>query len=110
MHQGIGCDRVRHEVARALDQLSTVPDPQQRLALAEEARRTLIEWSNAPGLLPRVRYGPDRGKEWREIEEESLVKFLTDRDPDVRFTAETELARRRGGGSVGRYTAQELLL
>jgi hypothetical protein len=35
------------EVARALDQLSTVPDPQQRLALAEEARRTLIEWSNA---------------------------------------------------------------
>jgi hypothetical protein len=35
------------EVARALDQLSTVPDPQTRLALAEEARRRLIEWSNA---------------------------------------------------------------
>jgi exodeoxyribonuclease X len=70
----------------------------------------LLEWSNLPGLLPRVRYGPDRGKEWHEIEDESLAKFLTDRDIDVRFTAETELARRRGGGSVGRYTAQELLL
>ncbi|HWB29786.1 MAG TPA: hypothetical protein VG736_04725 [Vicinamibacterales bacterium] len=35
------------EVARALDQLSTVSDPQKRLALAEEARRRLIEWSDA---------------------------------------------------------------
>lgn len=34
------------EVARALDQLAGVPDPQQRLALAEEARRRLLEWSN----------------------------------------------------------------
>ena len=33
------------EVARALDQLATVPDPQRRLALAEEARRRLLEWS-----------------------------------------------------------------
>jgi exodeoxyribonuclease X len=57
----------------------------------------LIEWSNQPGLLPRVRQGPDRGKEWREIEDESLARFLGDRDIDVRFTAETELARRRGG-------------
>ena len=70
----------------------------------------MIEWSDAPGLLPRVRYGPDRGKPWTEIEEESLVKFLTDRDEDVRFTAETEMARRRGGGHVGRLSAQELLL
>ena len=57
-----------------------------------------------------IRYGPDRGKEWREIEEESLAGFLTDRDPDVRHTAETEMARRRGGGHIGRATAQELLL
>jgi hypothetical protein len=33
------------EVARALDQLATVPDPRRRLALAEEARRHLLEWS-----------------------------------------------------------------
>ncbi|MEO8482342.1 MAG: hypothetical protein ABI634_09050 [Acidobacteriota bacterium] len=34
------------EVARTLDQLAAVPDPRQRLALAEEARRRLLEWSN----------------------------------------------------------------
>lgn len=63
----------------------------------------LLEWSSVPGLLPRVvRPGPDRGKDWREIEEESLIGFLGDRDIDVRFTAETELARRRGGGIAGR--------
>ncbi len=69
----------------------------------------LIEWSNLPGLLPRVRQGPDRGKDWREIEDESLARFLGDRDIDVRFTAETELARRRGGGAVGRTTLQGAL-
>ncbi|MBY0284165.1 MAG: 3'-5' exonuclease [Sphingomonas sp.] len=70
----------------------------------------LIEWSKLPGLLPRVRNGPDRGKEWRELEEEALAVFAADRDPDVRFTAETEQARRRGGGSIGRQTAQDSLL
>lgn len=78
--------------------------------LNEASVAQLIEWSSIPALLPRVRFGADRGKPWNEIEEESLVKFLTDRDPDVRFTAETEMARRRGGGLVGRMTAQELLL
>ncbi|WP_375396699.1 3'-5' exonuclease [uncultured Sphingomonas sp.] len=70
----------------------------------------LIEWSNVPGLLPRVRVGPDRGKDWREITEASVTGFLGDRDPDVRFTAETELARRRGGGAVGRPNLQGMLL
>ncbi len=70
----------------------------------------LLEWSRLPGLLPRVRYGPDRGKDWREIDDDSLTGFLSDRDVDIRFTAETELARRRGGGHVGRVSAQELLL
>jgi len=60
--------------------------------------------------LPRVRQGPDRGKDWREIEDETLTRFLGDRDIDVRFTAETELARRRGGGPVGRAASQDLLL
>lgn len=78
--------------------------------LNEASVAQLIEWSNAPGLLPRVRYGPDRGKEWREIDNEVLHGFLSDRDPDIRFTAETELARRRGGGEIGRASAQELLL
>jgi exodeoxyribonuclease X len=68
----------------------------------------LVEWSNVPGLLPRVRQGPDRGKDWREIEDESLARFLGDRDIDVRFTAETELARRQG--DVGRTAPQDALL
>ena len=78
--------------------------------LNQASAADLIAWSKLPGLLPRVRYGPDRGKEWREIENESLAGFLTDRDPDIRFTAETEYARRRGGGDVGRTTVQEMLL
>ncbi|HEX7695095.1 MAG TPA: exonuclease domain-containing protein [Sphingomonas sp.] len=78
--------------------------------LNEASVAQLIDWSNQPGLLPRVRFGPDRGKEWTEIAEDSLTGFLTDRDPDVRFTAETELARRRGGGAVGRPNLQGLLL
>ena len=78
--------------------------------LNEASVSQLIEWSTQPGLLPRVRYGPDRGKDWREIDDESLAGFLTNRDPDIRFTAETELARRRGGGHIGRASAEELLL
>ena len=70
----------------------------------------LIQWSKEPGLLPRVRFGADRGKEWNEITEESLAGFLGDRDPDVRHTAQTEYARRRGGGAVGRNSAAEQLL
>ena len=79
--------------------------------LNEASLAQLIEWSKLPGLLPRVRNtGPDRGRDWREISDDSLAGFLADRDPDVRFTAQTEIARRRGGGIVGRPSAQELLL
>ena len=78
--------------------------------LNEASLAQLIEWSNLPGLLPRIRSGPDRGKEWREIEDEVLAAFLGDRDEDVRFTARTEIERRRGGGPVGRDSVEGLLL
>ncbi len=78
--------------------------------LNEASVQQLIEWSKLPGLLPRVRYGPDRGREWTEIDDSSLEGFLGDRDEDVRYTAEQELARRRGGGIVGRQRADWLLL
>jgi len=78
--------------------------------LNEASLAQLVEWSNLPGLLPRVRTGPDRGKEWREIDEETLTGFLGDRDPDVRFTAKTEWERRLAGGPVGRDLAERLLL
>ena len=55
----------------------------------------LLAWSRVPGLLPRGRQGPDRGKEWSEASDETIATMLEDRDEDVRFTAETERARRR---------------
>ncbi|WP_066549262.1 MULTISPECIES: exonuclease domain-containing protein [unclassified Sphingomonas] len=70
----------------------------------------LIAWSKVPGLLPRVRYGPYRGREWSEIDDDALAAFLTDRDEDIRFTAEHEHARRRGGGAIGRESRQQQLL
>ena len=78
--------------------------------LNEAGVAQLLAWSAEPGLLPRVRTGPDRGRRWEEIGEDSLAGFLADRDGDVRFTAETEWQRRRGGGEVRRKTVQDLLL
>ena len=54
----------------------------------------LLAWSAEPGLLPRVPSGPDRGKPWDRLDRETLTDFLGDRDVDIRFTAQTELARR----------------
>ncbi len=54
----------------------------------------LLAWSREPGLLPRVPAGPDRGKTWDRISDQALEDFARDRDIDVRFSAQTELARR----------------
>ncbi|CAN7297583.1 exonuclease domain-containing protein [Rhizobium sp. LjRoot30] len=54
----------------------------------------LLAWSAEPGLLPRVPAGPERGKSWERISTETLTGFLNERDADVRFSAQTELARR----------------
>ena len=78
--------------------------------LNQASMAQLIEWSNLPGLLPRVRFGPDRGKEWCEIDDDSLGSFLSDRDEDIRYTARMELERRRGGGAIGRDSAERLLI
>lgn len=66
--------------------------------LNEASLAQLLAWSREPGLLPRVPAGPDRGKGWDRITVEALREFAQDRDVDVRFTAETELARR---GEIG---------
>lgn len=105
-------DGIEHE--RGLPAHRAFPDAyvtafHLRDMLNESSVAQLIAWSNQPGLLPRVRFGPDRGKDWREIDDDSLTKFLGDRDIDVRFTAETEMARRRGGGLVGRASSQDSL-
>ena len=54
----------------------------------------LLAWSLEPGLLPRVPAGPDRGKGWDRLTSDTLREFARDRDQDVRFTAQTERARR----------------
>lgn len=54
----------------------------------------MMEWSRQPGLLPRVRSGPERGKSWATLETAKLKELAQDRDADARFSAETELRRR----------------
>lgn len=54
----------------------------------------LLAWSRLPGLLPRVPAGASRGQSWDKIETDVLRALARDRDLDVRFSAETELARR----------------
>ena len=54
----------------------------------------LLIWSAEPGLLPRVPTGAERGKAWDRLSAEALRTFAQDRDPNIRFSAETELRRR----------------
>lgn len=62
--------------------------------LNEASLEQLLAWSREPGLLPRVPSGTDRGKGWDRLSEETLGEFIRDRDVDIRFSAQTELARR----------------
>lgn len=64
----------------------------------------LLVWSTEPGLLPRVPAGPERGKSWDRVGTEALSELLRDRDADVRFSAQTELAKR---GELGTPTVAE---
>jgi exodeoxyribonuclease X len=72
----------------------------------------LLDWSDEPGLLPRVVAGPDRGRYWSELALDTLERFTHDRDEDVRFTAQTELQRREGRSqpTAGPAPAQGSLL
>ncbi len=58
----------------------------------------LLAWSREPGLLPRVPAGVQRGKAWRDLDSDTLLACALDRDPDVRFSAETEQRRRGEAG------------
>lgn len=62
--------------------------------LNQTSLEQLLAWSRQPGLLPRVPSGPDRGKNWEEVAVGALHALASDRDVDLRFSAETELARR----------------
>ncbi|KSB90760.1 DNA polymerase III subunit epsilon [Caulobacter vibrioides] len=79
--------------------------------LNEASLEQLLAWSAEPGLLPRVPTGPERGKAWGVLSAESLRALAQDRDPNIRFSAETEL-RRRGEAPAVEATepAQRTLL
>lgn len=62
--------------------------------LNEASLEHLLAWSRQPGLLPRVPSGPHRGRSWDQLEIAALQGLASDRDVDMRFSAETELARR----------------
>jgi exodeoxyribonuclease X len=62
--------------------------------LNEASLEQLLALSKEPGLLPRVPSGPDRGKGWDRLSEDALRDFLQERDADIRFSAQTEIARR----------------
>ncbi len=62
--------------------------------LNEASLEQLLAWSAEPGLLPRAPRGPERGKAWSQLGDEPLRALAQDRDPDIRFSAETELRRR----------------
>lgn len=54
----------------------------------------LLAWGREPGLLPRIPAGPDRGRSFQDVSRDALRALAKERDPDVRFSAETELRRR----------------
>jgi exodeoxyribonuclease X len=79
--------------------------------LNDASLEQLLAWSCEPGLLPRVPSGRDRGKGWDRLNMDSLQELSLDRDVDVHFTAETELARRgENQGSLKAEPAQRSLL
>jgi len=60
----------------------------------------LVRWSLEPGLLPRVPSGSHRGKIWAMLPDDILGEFASDRDPDVRFSAQVERVRRGEKGAA----------
>ncbi|MGB7406433.1 MAG: 3'-5' exonuclease [Pacificimonas sp.] len=64
--------------------------------LAEASVEQLIEWTELPGLLPRIPYGSDRGTGFDELSDDRLQFYLKDRNEDVRYSARMALQRRIG--------------
>lgn len=78
--------------------------------LNETTVEQLLAWSRQPGLLPRVRSGPERGKAWDQIGIEALEDLARERDLDTRFSAEHELKRRGlAKGAAPKPAAQQSL-
>lgn len=59
-----------------------------------------LQSSTEPGLLRRVPFRPDRGESWDRLRMDALQDYLRDRNADLRFDAQTELARRGEDGQA----------
>jgi exodeoxyribonuclease X len=70
----------------------------------------LVAWSEEPGLLPRVPRGELRGTKWAELTDQQLLSFTSDRDTDIRYSAEREAARRGKGNAPAPGPLQGSLL
>ena len=97
-HKPVGLDRQRGlPVHRAFpDAYVSAHHLRDQLNAAGPER--LIEWEREPGLLPRVVFGPHKGTDFAELDDEALRAMTADRNEDVRFTAERTLASRRTDG------------
>lgn len=61
--------------------------------------RQMVAWTKEPCVLPTCPIGKFRGKPWPEVEEGFLGWMLRQptMEPDLRWNAEREIARRAGG-------------
>ncbi len=78
--------------------------------LNEATVEQLLAWGQEPGLLPRVPAGADRGKPFRNLDDDALKALVGDRNADVRFSAETELRRRGEAPPPEKPKAQQILI
>jgi len=79
--------------------------------LAKVSLDQLISWSAEPALLPRVPYGPLRGRHWRDLDDAALDRVISGQggsDADLVFSARVERDRRRGAGPA--MPAQPVLM
>jgi len=71
----------------------------------------LMAWSAEPALLPRVPYGPFRGRHWRDLDDSALDRIIRGQggaDADLVFSARVERDRRNGAGPA--MPAQPVLM
>lgn len=106
----VGLDRARGLPVHRAYPDAYVTAHHLRDMLAAAPVEQLIAWSDLPGLLPRVPYGPDRGTAWSELDDEVLTRLAGDRDQDVRFSAAQELERRGKADAPAPLPRQPTLL
>jgi exodeoxyribonuclease X len=64
--------------------------------------RDMIAWTKEPKLLPTCPIGKFRGKPWPEVEGGFLGWMMRqpDMDPDLKWNADREIARRQQGAKA----------